>query len=559
MQSQTDVLKKTQSETRGALEELVRIMTALQADLSFQKDAIQKGVQRQEADREAAKDRLAESQSQIDALKRGLAATGEANAELAQAVIALQDNFERQRQVMQAEFLKLTSEREAVNARLAASQSEDDALKKLLAGTGAGNAELARAVTALQDDFARQTGVTQAEFQKRDAEREAVNAKLAALQSENDALKKLLAGTAANDEGLVQAMTALQKGLTRQAEATQAEFQKLNAEQEAANAKLAASQSENDALKKLLAGTGVSNAELAQVVAVLQNDLARQAQATQAEFQKLNAEQEAASARLAASQSENDALKKLLAGTGVSNAEMAQAVAALQNDLARQAEAIQAEFQKLNAEQEAANAKMAVSQSENDALKKLVADNGAGNAELGRALVSLQNDFARQAEMIQAELQNRDAEGEAGKAALAEMQSQTDALKQLLADRERAVTDALGGGFFTAGADANAAVRQEPFPAAGGDTKPGARVDKDEAVRLHSSARDAYARGDLPEALRLLDIIDAAFPRNKSVLYNRAQCLIGLGRNDEARKLCDYLGTTLNHAPAEDLKRQIRD
>jgi thioredoxin-like negative regulator of GroEL len=84
-------------------------------------------------------------------------------------------------------------------------------------------------------------------------------------------------------------------------------------------------------------------------------------------------------------------------------------------------------------------------------------------------------------------------------------------------------------------------------------------VDKDEALKLHSAARKAYSRGDFSEALHLLDIIDAAFPGNASVLHNRAQCLIGLGRNDEARRLCDYLVATLNHAPAEELKGQIKD
>jgi thioredoxin-like negative regulator of GroEL len=84
-------------------------------------------------------------------------------------------------------------------------------------------------------------------------------------------------------------------------------------------------------------------------------------------------------------------------------------------------------------------------------------------------------------------------------------------------------------------------------------------MDRDEALKLHKAAREAYLRKEFSETLRLLDSIDAAFPKNKAVLYNRAQCLIALDRNDEARDLCDYLINTLHHAPAEELKRLIPD
>jgi chromosome segregation ATPase len=77
-----------------------------------------------------------------------------------------------------------------------------------------------------------------------------------------------------------------------------------------------------------------------------------------------------------------------------------------------------------------------------------------------------------------------------------------------------------------------------------------AEIDKYGAQRLHASAGEAYARGDFEEALRVLDVIDSAFPNNKSILYNRVECLIHLGRNNEARSLCDYLINILGHEPA---------
>ena len=61
----------------------------------------------------------------------------------------------------------------------------------------------------------------------------------------------------------------------------------------------------------------------------------------------------------------------------------------------------------------------------------------------------------------------------------------------------------------------------------------------------------------MPRRSKLLDVIDTAFPEIASVLCNRAQCLAGLGRRAEARKLCERLVNEMNHEPARELLVQL--
>ena len=306
-----------------------------------------------------------------------------------------------------------------------------------------------------------------------------------------------------------------------------------------------------------------ANAELVQAMAALQNDFARQREALRKEIQQRDAEREAGRVALAAAQSQTDSLRQLVVETRGANAKLAQAMAALQNDFARQIESLQEEIPQRDAEREAGKVVLAAAQPQIDALRQLLAETSEANAELTQAMAALHNDFARQREALQEEIQQREAEREAGKVALAAAQSQIDSLRQTLADREAAIADAQDKMPLAAGADANVPARDEwrysTSEAVDEETKPMAHLDKDEARRLHTAAVEAYVKGDFTEALHLLDIIDSAFPGNKSIVYNRAECLIGLGRNDEARRLCDYLVTVLNHAPAEELKSRIKD
>jgi chromosome segregation ATPase len=497
------------------------------------------------------------------ALDEGRAEARTATAELAKALTAVQNEFLRQREAIQREFQKLNVEREAGNAALAELQSKTDSLKRMLADTGGTKAELGQTLAALANDVARQREAVQAAFHKRDAEREAGNAALAAVQSQTDALKRLFAEVSGTNAELAQALAALRNDFAGQTGAIQAAFGKRDAEREAGNARLTAAQSQADALKTLVAELGGANAGLTRTVAGLQNDFTRQVEAVQEEFQKRDAGRETGIAELAAMHhSQTDALIKSLGETRESHAELAQAMAAIKNDCMRRIEAVQAEFAQDNKKRDGNSAASTAAQSDLDVLKGLLAETRESHAQLAQAMTALKNDFLRQSEAVEKEFQSRDAERKAANDALTEMRTQTDALRQLLAGRERAATDTLAAGLLAGATDAGAPLLQDtphgPDKADGANAAAKERIGREDALKLHAAARKAYTKGNLPEALQLLDMINAAFPGNASVLYNRAQCLIGLGRSDEARTLCDHLVNDLDHAPAEELKRQIK-
>ena len=481
------------------------------------------------------------------AMEAGRAEARSANAELAQAITVLKSDAIRLKEAIQQEFQKRNVEREAANTRLAALQSQADALKQLLSETGETNAKLAQALAAQKNDALRLREAVQKEFQVRDAERGSGNAALAAVQSQTEALKRLFAEAGGGHAALAQTVAALQDDLARQAEALREESQKRDAA-------LAAMQSQVDAAKAQIAETKAAAAEIARTMAEHQR-----------EFQENCAGREAGNAALAAMQSQIDALKQLRSDSeGASSAQLAQTVTALRDEFIRQTETTRKEFEKSAAERESGNATLASLQSQTDSLKQHIGEaKGTGIEQVLQTVAALRDEFACQTEAAEKVLQERDAERAAGEAAVAALQSQCDSLKQALAEQERRITGALDGRLPAAGAEVSAPMQPiPPLPAAasaGAKTEPRARLEKDEALKLHTAARKAYSRGDFAEALELLDRINAAFPGNASVLYNRAQCLIGLGRNAEARTLCDHLVNDLNHTPAEELRNQIRD
>jgi chromosome segregation ATPase len=493
-------------------------------------------------------DMLKRIQEQVHTvMDEGRAEARSADAELAQAVAALRNDSVRLKEAVQREFQKRDAERDAGNAAMSAMQSQSDSLQKVLAENTGTNAKLVQAIASLKNDFMRLNEALQGEARKRDAERDGANATLAAVQSQTESLKRLFAEAGGTNAELARAMAALQTDLMQQAETVRKQFEKRDAERGAEQGSLAAIQSDNDSLKAFLADTKATHASLAQAVAALKDDFLRQAEAAQQGLRQRETEIAAVAA-----------VQSLLAETRVAHAELAQAVTALKNDFARQNEAAPAEVQT----RDTGSAAMAAEQPQNDSLKALLEEARESNAELARTLTVLQGDFASLKESVQKEFQIRDAEREAGAAALAAVQSQVNAMREFSAGREESEPMPAGDGPVAGDAEAGKSLRQKKrqvaVPAAGEETKPAGGVDKDEALKLHSAARKAYTKGDFSEALQLLDTINEAFPGNASVLYNRAQCLIGLGRNDEARRLCDHLANELNHAPAEELKKQIK-
>jgi chromosome segregation ATPase len=563
LQSKTDSLKRMLADTGGTKAELGQTLAALANDVARQREAVQAAFHKRDAEREAGNAALAAVQSQTDALKRLFAEVSGTNAELAQALAALRNDFAGQTGAIQAAFGKRDAEREAGNARLTAAQSQADALKTLVAELGGANAGLTRTVAGLQNDFTRQAEAVQEEFKKRDAGRETGIAEMAAMHSQTDALIKSLGETRESHAELAQAMAAIKNDCMRRIEAVQAEFAQDSEKRDGNNAASTAAQSDVNALKGLLAETRESHAQLAQAMAAIKNDCARRIEAVQAEFAQDSEKRDGNNAASTAAQSDVNALKGLLAETRESHAQLAQAMAAIKNDCVRRIEAVQAEFAQDNKKRDGNNAASTAAQSDVNALKGLLAETRESHAQLAQAMTALKNDFLRQSEAVEKEFQSRDAERKAANDALTEMRTQTDALRQLLAGRERAATDTLAAGLLAGATDAGAPLLQDtphgPDKADGANAAAKERIGREDALKLHAAARKAYTKGNLPEALQLLDMIDAAFPGNASVLYNRAQCLIGLGRNDEARTLCDHLVNDLDHAPAKELKRQIKD
>lgn len=78
-----------------------------------------------------------------------------------------------------------------------------------------------------------------------------------------------------------------------------------------------------------------------------------------------------------------------------------------------------------------------------------------------------------------------------------------------------------------------------------------------EATSQFKDADDLYREGRFADALRLLDLLDKAFPGNKNIMFPRARCLAKLARNDEALVLCNQLADLYNHGKARELRARI--
>ncbi len=606
-QSQTETLKKTLTETKTACAELSKALAALQNDFTCRLDSVQKEIQKRDAERAAVSARQTDTQSQTDALKKMHAETKTACAELAKAVTLLQNDAVRQRDAVQKEFQKRDTEHAAGAAKAAESQSQIDALRKSLAEFKAAYTDLARVLKGLQGEFVLQRDVMQKGFLKRDAEIEAAKARLVESLAQNGALTKTLTETRGNHAELAQTMAVLRRDFACQMEAVYKEFQQRNADRETADKRLSDALSQNDALRHMLDDVRGSQNELAHTAQVLRQEFTRQSEALQQEITRRGADWEATAARLAQALAQNSAPQQAPAAAGLDHAELTAITEALRRDFARQVGALQQEIAKRDADWETATAKIskALAQSapspqapaqvqmdpavltkttdalrrdfalqiealrkefearqaslavvvqpeepssQSDAVQAQLDETRATHAALEQTVAALKNELAHQREAFQEESRKRDAGRAADAAVLAALQAQADSLRQLVGNCECAIADMM----------ANVPLAAAAEPVTGG-AEPKPQMDKDEVLRLHKAAREAYVKKDFSGTLRILDLIDAAFPNNKGVLYNRAECLIALGRSAEARDLCDHMISNLNHAPAAELKRLIRD
>ena len=79
----------------------------------------------------------------------------------------------------------------------------------------------------------------------------------------------------------------------------------------------------------------------------------------------------------------------------------------------------------------------------------------------------------------------------------------------------------------------------------------------DEARQKFNLADQLYREKIYPEALKVLNELDEAFPNAKNVMYPKAMCLAKLGRVNEAHTLCQKLKAIYNDPRADELMQKL--
>ncbi|MDP7638552.1 MAG: tetratricopeptide repeat protein [Candidatus Hydrogenedentes bacterium] len=82
-------------------------------------------------------------------------------------------------------------------------------------------------------------------------------------------------------------------------------------------------------------------------------------------------------------------------------------------------------------------------------------------------------------------------------------------------------------------------------------------MDTLQADNLFEEADRFYLEENYAESLARLDKLDASFPKQKNIMYPRAQCLLKLDRSDEALLLCNEMLDLFQLTKARNLKAQI--
>jgi len=79
----------------------------------------------------------------------------------------------------------------------------------------------------------------------------------------------------------------------------------------------------------------------------------------------------------------------------------------------------------------------------------------------------------------------------------------------------------------------------------------------DEARQKFNLADQLYREKKYPDALKVLDELDADFPNAKNVMYPKAMCLAKLGRVNEAHTICQKLKALYNDPRADELMHKL--
>ncbi|MCC6153658.1 MAG: hypothetical protein IT367_07855, partial [Candidatus Hydrogenedentes bacterium] len=82
-------------------------------------------------------------------------------------------------------------------------------------------------------------------------------------------------------------------------------------------------------------------------------------------------------------------------------------------------------------------------------------------------------------------------------------------------------------------------------------------MSKQEAEQKFARANALYRQKRYPEALLLLNELDAEQPFTKNIMYPRALCLAALGQNEEALQVCESLVALFDDARARELQARI--
>jgi len=235
-------LDDLRAESRSRLEENFKMVEMLRDELRRQENALHDLQLRREADRAADCASRAEAQNEAQTRWRHFM------SEIGKTVDELKREFASQREMYAEETLQRDAECEAGEVALAAAQSEIMPLKQAQAEMQQGMAQIVRTIETLKADAARVQEAVQATNVQRDDDRAAAKKAMAAWESQLVPLTQALAKDRDAIAELDQAAAALRKDFESLRKDLQMEARKRDAEREAEQAVLTALQTQDERL-----------------------------------------------------------------------------------------------------------------------------------------------------------------------------------------------------------------------------------------------------------------------------------------------------------------------
>jgi len=515
-------MEELRDESRARLEEARRAVDVLREECVRQEKTLYDLKLRRDVDREADCASLAESQKQAQTRLQ------EFMAEIDRTVVGLKREFASQREMYAMETRQRDADCEAGEVALAAVQSEMAPMKQAQSDMRQTMVRLAQDLEILQADGARMQESIQAVRAQRNDDLEMIQKAMSALEAKGVSVAQAMAADREAIAGLEIALSDIRKMLESIHQEFQSEIQKRDAESKAERAALAALQTQDEQLNLKLGKISDNLGEWERTLGAVQTGLSRQEEALRAEIQRSAPARKSTEDALAGMKSDMAAIKRDYVEMDKAMAAIAQTLSLVPNETKELREAIRNESRQRAVEREAGKSMLSEAMSRLDGLQQRLADHGDIVSETLSEAMSLLRELRKRVEVCE------------------------DALSHIHRKDMIELAPALESNTEDTGHDIAQfdAMRQ---------ARPAHAMNKREAQRLHAEAGEAYLKGDYAGALSILDAINAAFPNNRSILYNRAECLIALKRNDEARELCDYLANVLDHSPARELRETIKD